>query len=764
MAVPKRKQDLSSKPPKHGASKRRRVAKNESTSNTGDRKERRLDKLLWKKVALPDRLDDYEGFYGLEEVDDVELLRDPSTGGIKFMSPSGRNDDSASEDGDVPDGDFHVDSEWNGLEDDDKSHTATVGARDHLTEPRSAPKAKSSAKDAIKANGAKDKSQTKASAFAQLAEHEGNNVDFDVTAWRSLKLSPDTLASLANLKFTKPTPIQTQCIPEILAGNDVIGKASTGSGKTLAYGIPILERYLERRSSGALGHSHLALILSPTRELAYQITNHIKSLCGSGIFEEPRIATVTGGLSVQKQQRLLQDADIVIGTPGRLWEVISSGHGLLAALRNVQYFVVDEADRLLSEGNFKEAEEIINVLNSKHDLEDTDGEEDDDKPSQDGQIERQTLVFSATFDRSLQRKLSAKSHSGNNILKNEDATRYLLSKLPFRGEPSFVDVNPVAQMASGLKEGLVECPAGTDKDLYLYAAILLNVNLRTLVFTNSVSAVRRLVPFLQNLSLPALALHSGMPQKARLRSVERFSDVDKGSIMVATDVAARGLDIPNIQLVLHYHLPRQADMYVHRSGRTARAGNIGSSILLCAPEEVAGVRRLVAKVHAESAVANDDKAGIGEAKRQGFYIRTLDIDRKVVARLKLRATLSKQIADAQIAQEKGNKEDSFLKKAAEELGVDYDSEEFEAQGQKGKRGRGAGRARKEKEARGMSKAELGGMRAELKSLLRERVNVGVSEKYIASGRVDVNELLRQKESGGKTGEFLGNVGSLGLDD
>merc|ERR1711939_1207437 len=136
----------------------------------------------------------------------------------------------------------------------------------------------------------------------------------------------------------------------------------------------------------------------------------------------------------------------------------------------------------------------------------------------------------------------------------------------------------------------------------------------------------------------------------------------------------------------------------------------------------------------------------------------------IVARLKPRTILAKKIADTAIAKEKGHKEDDFMRQAAEDLGVDYDSEEFEQQ-EKGRRGRGAGRKKKEREARGLSKAEVGAMRAELKDLLKQRVNVGVSEKYLTSGRVDVDELLRQQdEGGGKTGEFLGDFGGMGLED
>jgi ATP-dependent RNA helicase DDX24/MAK5 len=290
------------------------------------------------------------------------------------------------------------------------------------------------------------------------------------------------------------------------------------------------------------------------------------------------------------------------------------------------------------------------------------------------------------------------------------------------------------------------------QDLYLYALLLYHPNKRTLIFTNSIHSVRRLTPLLQNLNLPAYALHSQMAQKARMRSIERFSSPAAiGSILIATDVAARGLDIGGVELVIHYHLPRAADMYVHRSGRTARAEASGSSILLCAPEEVVGTRRLVAKVHAQNAVAG------GGGKSQ-YYMRSLDLDRKVVARLKPRVTLAKKIADSALAKEKKGHEDDWMRSAAEELGVDYDSEEFEAAGG-GRKGRGTGRKLKEKEARALTKAELGALRGELKSLLFQRVNVGVSERYLTAGTVNVNELLK-----GSKGDFLGRVDGIGMDD
>lgn len=237
-----------------------------------------------------------------------------------------------------------------------------------------------------------------------------------------------------------------------------------------------------------------------------------------------------------------------------------------------------------------------------------------------------------------------------------------------------------------------------------------------------------------------------MPQKARLRAIERFSSpTSSSSVLIATDVAARGLDIPSVQLIVHYHVPRAADMYVHRSGRTARAASSGSSILLCAPEEVLGVRRLVAKVHARSASSE-----VNEKKK--YFMRTMEIDRQIVARLKPRVSLSKKLSDASLAREKKGHEDNWLRTAADDLGVDYDSEEFAA-GEGSRKGRGQGRKKAEEEARSLTKGQLGTLKAELNRMLSQRVNVGVSERYLTAGGVDVDELLME----GKSSAFLGKV-------
>lgn len=300
--------------------------------------------------------------------------------------------------------------------------------------------------------------------FEALDEVESED-EVDVSGWDDLGLSPEILTSLSKLKFGTPSAIQRACIPGILDGHDVIGKASTGSGKTLAFGIPILEHYLEKRgkkieSEKTPASSPMALILSPTRELAVQLGKHIGNLIENAPNTNARIALLTGGLSIQKQQRQLATADIVVGTPGRVWEILSTGSGLISKMQKIRFLVVDEADRLLSQGNFKEVEEIIGALDRQEHNDFPENEEEDEE-SDEKLKARQTLVFSATFHRDLQQKLAGKSRwSGGDLMDNKESMEYLLKKLNFREEkPRFIDVNPVSQMAEGLKEGIVECPA-----------------------------------------------------------------------------------------------------------------------------------------------------------------------------------------------------------------------------------------------------------------------------------------------------------------
>ena len=522
----------------------------------------------------------------------------------------------------------------------------------------------------------------------------------------------------------------------------LLAKQSQAQARPLAFGIPIIEKWLEAGHKS--GQSALtALILAPTRELAHQLHQHLKALCDH-LPKSPRFATVTGGLSVEKQRRLLKDADILIATPGRLWEVVSESDDLLQRLKGINFLVIDEADRLLSEGHFKEVESIYDAMTRQT----ISGEQ----PAQALEPTWQTLVFSATFNKDLHHKLANRRKNTKGPLSNDRSMEYLLQKLPFREEkPVFIDANPTSQMVSTLNETIIEC-GNMEKDLYTYTLLLQNRQCRTLLFANSISAVRRLTTLLQTLSIPAHALSGPMAQRSRLRALEKFSSTAR-SVLVATDVAARGLDIPSIDLVLHFHVPHTADTYVHRSGRTARADNPGRSILLCSPDEVSAVTRLIAQVH-HNDTSND------ETRRNTPQIATLPST--ITTRLLPRVSLATKITTAALSKSTQNSSQSWLRTAAAALDVDYSSDEFAAEEARTTRGRGKANARRRKEtAEQVGPEDVKRWKEELKGMLGRRVNLGVSERYLAGmvgeGRVDIEALLAENEveNGEGKGVFLG---------
>ncbi|KAH6640626.1 P-loop containing nucleoside triphosphate hydrolase protein [Chaetomium tenue] len=659
-----------------------------------------VDSLAWKTVEVPEMYDDAEGFYGLEEVEGVDIVRDGDT--VKFVAAVTAESDASEEFGGFDDAPEGADGAIGEGSAESTEQTAPVTPNKESKKKKKGSKGEENAapkpdakdqtkekkgkkeKKGAKVEQAKEDTELEANVFAQaadLAEAEAEDNDIDMSQWVPLDLSPQILSSIARLKFAKPTAIQARAIPQIMNGHDVVGKAATGSGKTLAFGIPIVESWLAKRTENPTAEKKgpIAMILSPTRELAHQICDHLKLLC-AGLTTGPYICSVTGGLAVQKQQRQLERADIVVGTPGRMWELMSSSNSVLGSLRGIDFLVVDEADRLLKDGHFKDAEEILKAIDRTAPGEEVDDDSEDEAPRH----HRQTLVFSATFNKNLQQKLAGKARF--NLTSDTESLEYLLKKLNFREErPKFVDTNPISQMAENLKEGLIQC-GDLEKDLYLYSA----ANNTTQTPSSSSST----------------------------------SSTTSSSILIATDVAARGLDIPNIDLVIHYHVPRTADDYVHRSGRTARASTSGISILLCGPKEAVPTQRLIAKVHAAAAV-NSSRAQLASA---GVGVHTIDIDRRLVSHLRPRVGLAKKITETGIAKEKGAKEDDWMRNAAEELGVEFNAEELEAAGLW--KGKGSGKKLREKEARAVTKAEVKQWRWELKELLARRVNTGVSEKYL----------------------------------
>ena len=372
------------------------------------------------------------------------------------------------------------DNDWEGFDDTENN----IEPQESAETPRAGSKAVRKQKKKMKKPSRERKVDAKRSqdqepslspagqnAFALLDGQIAND-DLDMSKWDLLGLSSECLLALSKLGFHKPTAIQLAAIPEIRAGYDVIGKAVTGSGKTLAFGIPVLEDFLtsskpassSRKRPEATRDPPWALILSPTRELAHQLSSHLGALFSRIPSLAPRICTMTGGLSNQKQLRQLETADVVIATPGRLWEVINEGKGLVSWLRKTRYLVLDEADRLLSEGHFHELDQILKVLDQVDDNDDENSKRSDRNGSDPhGKIlhSRQTLVFSATLHNGLHQKLAGRpKYDAGNIVDDKQSIEYLLERLNFRTEePKYINLNPVSQMAERLREGIIECAA-----------------------------------------------------------------------------------------------------------------------------------------------------------------------------------------------------------------------------------------------------------------------------------------------------------------
>lgn len=416
-------------------------------------------------------------------------------------------------------------------------------------------------------------------------------------------------SALHKLSFTKPTSIQALSLPHAMGAEkrDVVGIAQTGSGKTMAYGLPILNWIcgcsIEDRQMMLLdgideeeqGTRLAALILAPTRELAFQVSDHLeKVIAASSVDEKSRwasVATLTGGISEEKQRRLLhgykgRGADIIVATPGRLWDMCKGDDLLTKRIKLTRFLVVDEADRMIETGHFAEMENILALVKRGSE---TAGSKYLKTSSSiaGGAADMQTFIFSATLSKDLQKNL--KRVNRKKRIKGASTLDDLIGMIDFRDEdPAVIDLSTKTRLATRLLETKVEC-LSSDKDIYLYY-FLLRYPGRTLIFVNSIDGIRRLQPLLENLKFSVQTLHSQLQQRQRLKNLDKFRSsrlpsIQGSSILLATDVAARGLDIPAVDHVVHFQLPRAADTYVHRSGRTARAGQSGISLALIEPAE-----------------------------------------------------------------------------------------------------------------------------------------------------------------------------------
>ncbi|CAL8106713.1 unnamed protein product [Orchesella dallaii] len=427
--------------------------------------------------------------------------------------------------------------------------------------------------------------------------------EFEEKEWVKLGVPEVIITALQDKKFNKPTNIQVLTLPAAILGKkDVVGAAETGSGKTLAFAIPIIDGILKRRSlaqqRGSTDDSDedededglQALILTPTRELAVQIKNHFDV---AAKYTSVKTVVIVGGLASQKQERLLRSKpDVVIATPGRLWELVHEGDPHLSTINQIKYLAIDETDRMVERGHFKELQSILQVLNK------------DEKHKE----SRQNFVFSATLafthepPQRLKKMGNKKAKHQAKKVSAKDKLKQIMEMVGLRPNPKIVDITTTKGTCETLVEMQISCSQDY-KDYYLYYFLLCHPG-RTIVFCNSINCVRRLTNVFFFLQCgEVLPLHSEMHQKMRLRNLERFTANEKG-ILIATDVAARGLDIQNINHVIHYQVPKTAEGYIHRSGRTARAFKGGIAILMVDPAETTTVKKIFGSLGRDEMLPN----------------------------------------------------------------------------------------------------------------------------------------------------------------
>ncbi|TKA63093.1 ATP-dependent RNA helicase dbp8 [Cryomyces minteri] len=407
-------------------------------------------------------------------------------------------------------------------------------------------------------------------------------------SFATLGVQPWLVASLANMAIKRPTGIQKGCIPEILKGRDCIGGSRTGSGKTVAFAVPILQKW----SEDPVGI--FAVVLTPTRELALQIFEQFKAISSP---QALKAILVTGGADMRAQALALsQRPHVVIATPGRLADHIStSGEDTICGLRRTRFVVLDEADRLLAAGHgsmLPDVETCLSVL-----------------PASTG---RQTCLFTATVTPEVRALKELPRPAGRPPVFVCEVDTDTLA-IPPTLHQKYLQLN-VMQRESFLHV-LLLTPANVEKSV--------------IIFCNRTTTATLLEYMLRLLEHRVTALHSGLPQPQRVSNLARFR-AKAARILVATDVAARGLDIPEVALVINYDVPRDPDDYIHRVGRTARAGRKGDSVtfvgqrdptLILAIENRVGKKMVAYEeegVNLETRVVKEGLKIVGEKKREAL--------------------------------------------------------------------------------------------------------------------------------------------------
>jgi ATP-dependent RNA helicase RhlE len=357
----------------------------------------------------------------------------------------------------------------------------------------------------------------------------------------NLGLSPELLSALSDKAYAQPTPIQLKAIPAVLGGRDVLAGAQTGTGKTAAFVVPLLERL---QAQCAYGADPRALVLAPTRELAAQVAESARTY---GKYTAVRVCVVFGGVSINPQIAALRSGcDLLVATPGRLLDLAEQR---AVHLGDVRHLVLDEADRMLDMGFIRDICRVLKLL----------------------PVRRQNLLFSATYEEQIRRLADS-----------------MLT------DPVVIEVGPRNAAAERVEQYVYRVPK--EHKRHLLAHLIEEGNWhQVLVFTRTKHGANRLTQQLEASGIRAAAIHGNKTQAARVRALENFK-ANRVTALVATEVAARGLDIRELPRVVNYELPHVPEDYIHRIGRTARAGAAGRAVSLVSPEEapqLKGIERLL---------------------------------------------------------------------------------------------------------------------------------------------------------------------------
>ncbi|WP_140939553.1 DEAD/DEAH box helicase [Sphingobacterium lumbrici] len=355
-----------------------------------------------------------------------------------------------------------------------------------------------------------------------------------MTTFKDLKVSAPILAALDTLGYKTPTPIQAQAIPEVLKGKDLLGCAQTGTGKTAAFAIPILQLLNNTKPQGQKRGTIRALILTPTRELAIQIDESFQEY-GENL--KLKHAVIFGGVNQFSQvNQIKAGVDILVATPGRLLDLMNQK---VLSIHQIEIFVLDEADRMLDMGFIHDVKRVLQVIPQN----------------------RQTLFFSATMPKAIQSLADSILH-----------------------KPVKVEVTPESTTAETIQQTLYYVEKA-NKNKALLQLLKNDVQDSVLVFTRTKHGADKLVKFLFKYEISSAAIHGNKSQNQRQRALEDFKS-KKIKVLVATDIAARGIDIDLLKYVINYEIPNVPESYVHRIGRSGRAGAEGFAISLCDVEEI----------------------------------------------------------------------------------------------------------------------------------------------------------------------------------